>query len=965
MNNPQKQIKNQKNPAYPCICGIFFVPLRTNLEKYTSMKRYILSMVVVCLCCMSAWAVVATPEVITLTQADGSTVSLKLVGDEYHSYYTLLDGTPVRLNKKGMWVEDASVAKPTASSRKARRIAQQKQFSASFPLAGSPHSIVIMVNFKDLKFKHSQTEFEAMLNESGYSQNGGVGSARDYFIACSDSVFSPLFDCYGPVELSKEYAYYDSRAAQMVVEACNKVKDELGIDFAQYDTNNDGRLDNVFVYYAGHNEAEGGPSASIWPHRSVVGTGDRIDGKLIYDYACTSELRGSAGNSMCGIGTFCHEFGHVLGLPDYYDTDDDTDQYTVGSWDIMASGSYNGNGKTPPTYTAGERFQLGWLTPVQLTDAGLYTLEPIESGTKQVYLIANGTHNLSWADASPNEYWLLENRQRVGWDRHSTSLPGTGLLIWHVDYNAGAWGQNSPNNNKPKRYDIEEAGGEKGYSSESDPYPGSKKVTTFTPLLHNGTIVEQPLTDIAQDGQNILFTFKSNGFMFLPTELPVIQSTYNSQTKEAVTPASKLRIAGESLDPEQEVTVTVSGTGFYISTDSIKWKSSLSLSVQSDSIMEQDIFIRYAPNKQVCEAQRGSITARQGSSTGTFAFYGISPRPVLITSPEVTSISDLTPTSFQIQWASQADAEEYYVTLYHMEEGRESTMESFEGFDEEATVSESGWSTSFYRTTTKAKEDGAVSMWFVNNNEWLISPVYPMPVVEMSMWLNAPATTDSEVGLIYLTGYSEAGVDTIDVIHVTKNTKKYTYSQQFEESKGYRRFKLEYTSIGGEGVCLDAFKTTFDHKIVYTYKGREWTVPAKEGTSFYAYDLLPNTEYFVRLQSEENKGCEEHLSALSDALVILTKEGEPVGSNHLTLAYDSINYNPATHVIYLPQSLTNGSINIYTPEGELIVSIPVISHQNVVALPEDKLHPGSVYLVKYLPKDKMTRKSPWIKVLYQ
>ena len=934
------------------------------------MKRYWISLVAALLCSTALWAVVASPEPVVRTQADGSTVTLQLVGDEYHHYYTRMDGTPVRLNTQGMYVDDASAATPSASARKARRVAQEKQFSATFPLSGSPHSVVILVNFSDMKFQYKREDFEAMLNESGYSQNGGVGSARDYFTACSDSVFSPIFDCYGPVTLNKGYAYYDNRAAQMVVEACNKVADELGIDFAQYDTNNDGRIDNIFVYYAGHNEAEGAAASTIWPHRSIVSSGDRVSGKLIYDYACTSELRGSAGNSMCGIGTFCHEFGHVLGLPDYYDTENSS-TYTIGSWDIMCSGSYNGNGKTPPTYTAGERFQLGWVTPVQLTDAGLYTLEPIENGSKQIYLIANSKHNLSWESASPSEYWLIENRQRVGWDRHSTSLPGTGLLIWHVDYNALSWGNNGPNNEIPMRYDIEEAGGQRGYSGESDTYPGSKDVTTFTPVLHNGTIVEQPLTDIAQDGLNIVFTFKSSGFMFLPAELPIIQSTYNPDNKKAYTPASKVRVVGEGLDPEIEATVTVSGSGFQISADSLNWTSSLSVSVAADSLLETDIYVRYTPKKQVCDIQRGSVTVRHDKSSGTLSVRGTSPRPTLIEVPDITDIEDVTPTSFIVHWTPQADAEEYYVTLYHMEEGRESIMESFEEFDEESGVIESGWATSFYRTTTKAKDDGAVSMWFKENNEWLLSPIYPLPVVELSMWLNAPATTDSEVGLIYLTGYSELGtIDTIDVIHIGKNTKKLIYTQTFTEDQQYRRFRLDYTSVGGEGVCVDAFTTTFNQKTVYTYAGRERTIipqdyeQAEDYTLFYAYDLMPNTAYYVRLQCSENKGCEEHLSGLSQPVLIFTKEGEAADSKHLTLDYDSINYDPATHVVYLPQSLQEGSLNIYTPDGELVHSIPVSMGHNVIPLPEQKLRYGSVYLLKYLPYHKMGRKSPWIKILF-
>ena len=927
------------------------------------MKRYFISLVAALVCSASAWAVMASPEPIVMTQADGSTVTLKLVGDEFHSYYTRMDGTPVRL-QKGMWINDASVASEAQQARQARRAAQQIQKTASYPLSGTPKSLVILVNFKDLAFRYSLDDFQRLLTESGYSQNGGIGSCRDYFIACSDSIFQPQFDCYGPVTVSQNYAYYggnnDAKVSQMIVEACNLVADG-GVDMAQYDTDNDGRLDNVFVYYAGHNEAEHGGENTIWPHRSAIGGDQRVQGKKIYDYACTSELRGSSGYNMCGIGTFCHEFGHVLGLPDYYDTENDL--YTVGSWDIMCSGNYNGNGKTPPSYTSGERFQLGWLTPIQLTNAGSYTLEPLETSNK-AYLIAASEHNLNFNSPSPSEYWLLENRQNVGWDATSSCLPATGMLIWHIDYSSSAWGGNRPNNSTPLRYDIEEAGGVKGYSATSDPFPGSKNVTNFTPTLHNGTIVEQPLTGIAQVGENIVFTFKSNNFMFLPTELPVIQSTYNEDTHKSYYPASVLKIAGEHLDPEVDIEISISGNGFYISKDSTTLVRNLKTRANVDSILDYAMYVYYKPNRQVCDIQRGTITVRQGTATGSYIVRGTSPRPVLINVPALNTIEEVTPTSFKINWEPEADAEEYYVTLYHMEEGRESTMESFEGFDDEAVVHEAGWYTSFYRTTTKAKEEGAVSMWFKEDKERMMSPIYHLPVVELSMWLNAPATTDSEVGWMLLMGYSDLGIDTIDTIKVVKNTKKYTYKRSFKESQGYKRFELYYSALGGEGVCLDAFTTTFNKKTIYTYKGREMTIPANEGCSFYAYDLLPNTDYYVRLQCSENKGCEEHLSDLGQADLVFTKAGEGVGSKHLTLDVDSIHYNPATHVVYIPQNLNGGSINLYNASGELVTTIAVLPEQNIVPLPEGDLQFGAMYLVKYLPANKLNRKSPWLKIIY-
>ena len=923
---------------------------------------------------LTALAGVATSEPIEVTQPDGSVVKLKLVGDEFHHYYTLLDGTPVRRTEDNRIIPDASVKAMPESALRIRKAAQQVAISGTYPLTGSPKSLVILVNFKDLAFQYKLEDYQRLLTESGYSVNGGAGSARDYFIACSDSVFAPQFDCYGPVTVSREYSYYgsnvggsDAHVPQLVVEACNLLSDS-GVDLTQYDTDNDGKLDNVFIYYAGYNESDGAPANTIWPHRFIVQSGDRVQGKLIYDYACTSEMRGTSGKQMCGIGTFCHEFGHVLGLPDYYNTQD-SHKYTVGTWDIMCSGSRNGNEKTPPSYTAGERFQLGWLKPVQLKNAGFYTLEPLAS-SNTAYLIAKTEHNLQW-DASPNEYWLLENRQNVGWDSPSTSLPGTGMLIWHITYTAGAWNY-GPNNNTPLPYDIEEAGGLKGYAAASDPFPGTFNVTEFTPVLHSGEIVEQPLYNIAVDGKNITFTFKSSDFMVLPTDLPVIESTYNPDTKKAYTPGSKLVVVGEGLDPNQDVAITINGTGFEISSDSVVWINALSATPAIDSTMEQTIYVRYRPGKQICDIQRATISVRQDTKVGSYVVRGTSPRPTLIEAPQIESFEDLTPTTFKINWEPQLDAENYYITLYHMEEGEETTMESFEGFDDEKTVQEADWYTNFYRTTSKAKEEGSVSMWFKESNESLLSPIYQLPVKKLSFWLSAPSTTDTEVGLLYLIGYSEVGgVDTLDVIKVTKTTKKYTYSKDLDLNKAYRRFQLDYTSIGGEGVCLDAFKTTFDQKTVYEYKGREKTIvvqdpeQAETYTTFYAYDLTPNTTYYVRLQCSEEKGCTEHISPLSMAFAITTKDGEASDSRHLTLDVDSINYDPARHVVYLPQSLTKGYLNIYNTNGELIKRIPVGPTNNVVALPDDEFTRGALYLLKYMPEDKMARKSPWIKVIFQ
>ena len=128
--------------------------------------------------------------------------------------------------------------------------------------------------------------------------------------------------------------------------------------------------------------------------------------------------------------------------------------------------------------------------------------------------------------------------------------------------------------------------------------------------------------------------------------------------------------------------------------------------------------------------------------------------------------------------------------------------------------------------------------------------------------------------------------------------------------------------------------------------------------------MTPNTVYYIRLQCEENKGCEEHVSQQSMEVTIATKAGEPADSKHMTLDLDSLDYDPATHVVYIPQSLENGAVNIYNTEGELIKSIPVEPTQNIVVLPEGELTHGTVYLLKYIPNNKMRRKGAWLKILF-
>lgn len=504
-------------------------------------------------------AVPATPYPILHQQPDGSDVELYLHGDETtHCLADKLgyvvskdvDGFFKYLNKDysvsvrrvGDLVAGATLSVTEWAGSEKVLQARKKQPErpkrlAGYPKEGNPPGLVILVNFADCEFitPDAKNAFSRMLNEPGYAENEATGSALDYFRACSQGKFSPRFDVVGPYTLPgkiEDYGYNnkwnggDGNPRQMIVDAC-AAADEAGLDFKIYDTDEDDIIDNVFVYYAGYNEAEGAPENTVWPHRSVVSEsmvqGSVVfDGKTVYDYACTSELNGYTGTTMAAIGTFCHEFGHVLGLPDYYHTQDSKVK-TLMYWDIMDRGSYLNNSKTPPVYSSYDRFFLGWLTPRELSKPEYVALEPLTQAdsivdtSNQALLVAATEHNLDGGNPDPKEFFMIEYRKKTGWDSY---LPAEGILFWHIDYNARVWRMNTVNDYKEThngatdhmRVYIEPRTSTKNYN------PTTFTSGDFEPVLWNGTSLGKPITDINVLEQKAYFTFMGGE----PLDAPVI-----------------------------------------------------------------------------------------------------------------------------------------------------------------------------------------------------------------------------------------------------------------------------------------------------------------------------------------------------------------------------------------------------------------------------------------------------------
>ena len=471
------------------------------------MKKLIISLGLILLTCFGASAIIAPKTPYKYTQPDGSTITLVNHGDEFHSWTTTPDGTVVAIDKDGFFrpVSNAQAAmKPSAAALQMRAQAEAIRNAArqSAMGMGSKKFIVVLVEFSDLTFTVSNagTAFSNLLNQEGYSANGGTGSARDFYISQSLEKFTPTFDVYGPVKVSKNYAYYgeqqgsthDMHPDEAFFEAVQKL--DSSVDFSQYDNDNNGVIDNFFFYYAGHNQAEGGGVNTIWPHQWSFYNyqASLFDGKRLGSYACTSEYRGSSGTSMAGIGTFCHEFGHVIGLPDFYDTDYEShgSARTIYSFSTMCNGPYLNNGRTPSNFTALERNMLGWADfPTQISTAQKLTIDPVSTGT--AYYTATDVKD---------EIFIVECRDGKGWDRY---LP-TGMVVYHMDRSknvchdgvtaSAMWNGNSINayEQHPCYYVIPS----NDYTSESKMIFPSGNKKSYVPISWSGYTTPYQFTNI-------------------------------------------------------------------------------------------------------------------------------------------------------------------------------------------------------------------------------------------------------------------------------------------------------------------------------------------------------------------------------------------------------------------------------------------------------------------------------------
>ena len=434
----------------------------------------------------SVWAIPARRGAIVRTQPDGSEIVVYQHGDEFFHWETNEKGVWLTLDKDGFYQVTEALSKEAIAAKRAAsplHIAPKEEVAT--PLNIAPRGLIILVNFADLAFTETIEEMDSMHNAKNYTRDyeyvyrgntyqvSSEGSARQYFYDASFGQYNPQFDVIGPVTVSREYAYYgknnvntqfDQRPWEMVKEACVIADTLLDVDFTQYDNDNDEIVDFVYGIYAGYGEADGGGANTIWPHSyqlSAAGAYCQVDGVRVDLYACGNEIDYYT-KKHTGIGTFCHEFSHVLGLPDLYTTEGQTHK-TLGEWSILDYGPYNNDGNTPPAYSAYERFFMGWLTPEVIVDSANIRLEELNSSQRALLISTEDKHNLIGNDPKSTRFYLLENRQQQGWD---TYLPGHGLMLTYVQYNATRWQENTVNNtSRSMGVDLIEADGKTPNSS--------------------------------------------------------------------------------------------------------------------------------------------------------------------------------------------------------------------------------------------------------------------------------------------------------------------------------------------------------------------------------------------------------------------------------------------------------------------------------------------------------------------
>ena len=519
------------------------------------MKKFLLSVFATLFMAMPVFASKANSEPFTVKQSDGTELTVVLHGDEHFHWYSTLDGVilaraggqffvaqiandgaivateQLAHNAQQRSESEASLAAkqdltlfntPKAVARReAMRVQQMGRAGYNyFPHKGSPTAVVILAQFNDTKFylpdpvKSFEQYFNGDIqNDFGNGENRNHGSVKKYFTDMSDRQFTPNFKIVGPVTLPKSMEYYGANSTggskdvnyrQFVKDACAEASKQQSFDNAEFDSDKDGCVDLVAIIFAGFGENNDPTNENtLWAKTSLQDFGS-YNGKSVKTAMMISELNakksllGSGGSystpQINGVGVFCHEMSHTMGLPDFYSTTspaNEKDNQELEYWSLMDGGENVFNGYYPVAYTAFERKHMGWSDYVEMEDGKTYSLTTADKGGRgHVYYNPN-----TLAAGRVSDYFVFENIQNTGWN---SKLPGHGLIAYRVSMRISDMQYNTPLNNivgdpgftiVPADSCLLNINNTTGSDSErpaayknsmaADPFPGTLKVTTL------------------------------------------------------------------------------------------------------------------------------------------------------------------------------------------------------------------------------------------------------------------------------------------------------------------------------------------------------------------------------------------------------------------------------------------------------------------------------------------------------
>ena len=546
------------------------------------MKRIFVSIIAALwLVGLTAIASPVRPFPFSVHQPDGTTLTIHPHGDEYMSYLMTADGYAVARTARGYcyvtsWGADGAVTDTVLAHNPSQRGATEQQWLAANGVtrvttsvayarsrsramltsigtssrpAGDVTYPVVLVEYKDVKFYFNDPvdTFTNYFNKEGYAVNNASGSVHDYFTAQSLGKYTPHYKIVARVTLSQNRNYYgapsgnahDSHIYDMVREAVDSARAQ-GVNFSQYESDN-GDVPLVGVLVAGEGE-QSCPEvteavwAAFYSYSISYGLG-RIDNFLVtneltHPYKLNEttneyELDYSV-SDLEGLGTFCHEFSHFLGLPDFYNVNNSNASFCMDYWSLMDYGQFANNGFSPVGYTAYEKNFMGWLDiPVLPTKKQVVRLGALGTEGENAYRIDNDS------DKTGCEYYIVENRQPSRWYPRAF---GSGMLVLHVDYSRSAWENNTVNTDPSHlRMTVIPADGSlvpiqdspHTYDYKGDLFPGYKSVTSLSDTTaqtfaqYTGSAMGKYLTNITDTSGVVSFVYMARGILPAPESASV------------------------------------------------------------------------------------------------------------------------------------------------------------------------------------------------------------------------------------------------------------------------------------------------------------------------------------------------------------------------------------------------------------------------------------------------------------